>query len=232
MQKSKNILLFFILFVILPTTTYADCTSDFKAVEKYFKESYKYNADTDDFTIILVNPDYEKYTFGFHNKDEIKNVEMKYNGKQVTVTVKNYKGTKYDYVFVARYNECMNQAAKSGSIELKKYNPYADHELCKGNEDFILCQKEYDKAVDEETFKSRLETYIESKDSKSSQNDNINNQNDEKNNNNNKENLTDKIINYIHENTIQVIIIALFIIILIIGILIYIKKAIKSRRLE
>ena len=230
MRSIKKNIIVTILFLTFPIVVYADCTSDFKAVEKDFKESYKYNADTDDFTIILVNPDYEKYTFGFHNKDEIKNVEMKYNGKQVTVTVKNYKGTKYDYVFVARYNECMNQAAKSGSIELKKYNPYADHELCKGNEDFVLCQRDYDKAIDEETFKSRLETYTKTKENESTTNDIVDN--NENNNGNNKATIFDNILNYIHENTVEAIIIATFTVVLIAGLIIYTMKSIKSRRLE
>ena len=227
MQKSKNILLFFILFVILPTTTYADCNSDFEAVKNDFKESYKYNSETDDFNVILVNPDYEKYTFGYHSQDEVKKVEMKYDGKKATVTIKNVKENKYDYAFIAQYSECKYQVAKSGSIELKKYNPYSDSELCKGNEDFVLCQRDYDKAIDEETFKSRLETYTKTKEIESTTNDIVDN-----NENKSKSNILNTIINYIQENTVQVIIIGLLILILIISVVVYIINLAKRRRLE
>ena len=227
MNNINKIIITLVLFIMLSPITYADCNSDFEAVKNDFKESYKYNSETDDFNVILVNPDYEKYTFGYHSQDEVKKVEMKYDGKKATVTIKNVKENKYDYAFIAQYSECKYQVAKSGSIELKKYNPYSDSELCKGNEDFVLCQRDYDKAIDEETFKSRLETYTKTKEIESTTNDIVDN-----NENKSKSNILNTIINYIQENTVQVIIIGLLILILIISVVVYIINLAKRRRLE
>ena len=224
----KNILIILVMFIMLPLTVYADCTSDFEKVKNDFKVSYKYNADTDDFNIIFVNPDYDKYTFGFHDKDEINHVEIKYEDKQATITVKNYKGDKYDYAFLATYSECRNKIANKGTIELKKYNPYSDDPLCLGNEEFALCQKDDDKAVDEETFKSRLETYKASKEKKEddSQQNTTPSKEDSK---EKKITFIDTITNYVQEHMVEVVIIVVIIVTFTIGTIVYI---IKSRRLE
>lgn len=230
-MKKKIIAL--VLFIVFPYTVYADCESDFKNVEKDFKVSYKYNKDTDDFDITFINPDHEKYTFAYHNQDEIKKFEITQNGKKETLLLKGQKETKYSYSFIAKYDGCAYKTVTTKELELKKYNPYSDSELCKGNEEFVLCQREYDKAIDEETFKSRLDSYVKSK-NKSEESSNTIVNNNKKNNEtqDNKRDFITNILNYIQEHIVIVIIISIVVIALIIGIVAYIKKTIKSRRLE
>ncbi len=63
MNRLKSILLTTLLLIILPATVYADCQSDFKAIEKEFEVTYEYNKDTDDFTITHFNPDEDRYVY-------------------------------------------------------------------------------------------------------------------------------------------------------------------------
>ena len=232
----KKIILIFIGFMIFPFIVFADCASDFKAIEQEFKVYYKYNKDTDDFDITFVNPDKTKYTFGYHDRDEIGKFTISIQNNKEKLLLKNYKGSKYEYNFVAISGNCKNNVANSGTIELKKYNPYSDSELCKGHEEFVLCQREYDKAIDEETFKSRLESYVNSKNESAASSNVVNNNNNNNNNDkktiDNNSNFISKILNYIQEHIITVIIIIVVTIALIISIIAYVKKIIKSRRLE
>lgn len=229
----KKIYLLLLILMIFPYVVFADCLSDFKEIENEFKVSYKYNKDTDDFDITFVNPDKTKYTFGYHDKEEIKKFTMSIQDNQETLILKNYKDTKYEYNFVAISGNCANNVANSGTIELKKYNPYSDSPLCQGNEEFVLCQRDYDKAIDEESFKSRLEIYKQSKEIKEN-NSSSNQSNINKNNgkNSNKNNIFADILDFIKNNIALTIIILLVVIAIIVGIIFRIKKVIKSRRFE
>ena len=228
-MKKKIIVL--VLFIVFPYTVYADCESDFKNVEKDFKVSYKYNRDTDDFDITFVNPNHEMYTFAYHDQNEIKKFEIKQSGYEETLILKGLKETEYEYAFVAKYAGCAYKTVTTGKLELKKYNPYSDSELCKGNEEFVLCQRDYDKAIDEESFKSRLETYMKGKNEKETANDVINRQ-ENQDNKQSKSNLIKDILDYLKDHIAVAIIILVFIIALVITIILLVKKSLKSRRFE
>ncbi len=230
MNIIKKIFFTITLFILLPLAVYADCESDFKAIEKEFKISYKYNYDTDDFTITLVNPYYERYTWLFKTEEELKNSNMTYSDdkKILTHTIKNYKNTSYEYAIIAIYGECENVMVKMDTLTIKKDNRYAYSPLCEGYEDFVLCQKEYDKTIDEETFKSRLEAYKKDKVSKKEDDSSDSTDNTE----NKISNTLENIKTYIENNVLQVVIVATFIIVLIISIIIFAKYSAKSRRLE
>ena len=90
--------------------------------------------------------------------------------------------------------------------------------MCKGNEEFVLCQPTYDKDIDYDTFKERLEVYKKTK-----------TENNAKNNNTKKENI---VINYIKNNIVQVSLIAISLVLVIIIIISIAKRQKKSRRLE
>ena len=221
------------MFVILPLGVYADCQSDFKTIEKDFKINYKYNSDTDDFTITMENPDSMRYSWSFGNAEERKKMTTNINGKTVIYTINNYKKKDYEYKVISMYSECLYKIVKEGTLELKKYNPYADSESCKGNEDFVLCQKDYEKRVDEEEFKSRLEAYQKSKENNTGSSSNAptsKTKNEE--NINMPNNIIEYVKEYIQEYTLEAIIIAVFIMVLLLSVIIFIIKAIKSRRLE
>ena len=173
----KKIIFFTLMLFILSPSVYADCTSDFKEVEKNFKVSYNYNEETDDFTITLINPDYERYAFVHRNRDEVKNANVEFAGKAMKTEIHGHKSTEYVYSIMALYSGCANNTVKEEKITLTKYNPYADSPLCVGNEEFALCKKEYAEEMTEDEFKSRLETYKKSKE------DNTNNTSNDTNNN-------------------------------------------------
>ncbi len=59
------------------------------------------------------------------------------NKKKVLV-YNNYKKDEYKYGIMARYSGCNNVKVATYTLQLKKYNPYADNQLCKGNEEFVL----------------------------------------------------------------------------------------------
>ncbi len=231
MNKIKKLLLSIALFIMLPIAVHADCQSDFKSVEKDFKVSYKYNEDTDDYSVTFVNPYYERYSFVNSTKEELDRAMKTISNGKLVETFDNYKKNEYHYYIVALYNGCNDVIVKEEKLKLVNYNPYADREECKENKDFVLCQKDYDKEIDEETFNSRLEAYLKSKNSTMPSRNNNNSKNDKESKKSDKDIMT-LIKDYIEENIVQVIIIATLIVTLIISAIIFIKKAIKSRRLE
>ena len=202
MKTIKCTLLIIVLNIIFPISIYADCESDFKAVEKDFKVSYKYNEDTDDFTIKLVCPDRNKYTFGFYNPDDVKDAYWTNEEEKKITTINNYKKDEYKYMLLGTYGDCKDYIVKEGTIKLTKDNPYINNSLCEGNEDFSLCQKENKEIVDEDTFKIELEGYKQNKSSKKS----------------------NKIATYFNKNKTEIIIITLLIISFIVGFIIYNRK--------
>lgn len=234
MNKLKITLLTLLLLIILPITVKADCQSDFKAIEDQFKVTYEYNKDTDDFTITLVSPDYEKYEFGF-KPGHLNKYKYTYSITNKTITRKlaGYKEDTYYYLIVgADGSQCDRTMFKNEEIRLKKEtvitkNKYSDSPLCEGNEDFVLCQKDYDKEIDEQTFESRLKTYKESK-----ENDTTPKIEQEKDDNKEKKSIFSNIIIFFKENLVYSIVIIAFAIIIITTIVVSIKFAVKSRRLE
>lgn len=227
-KKCMKTLIFFFVF---PCLVYADCISDFKEIEKDFKITYEYNEETDDYTITFFNPSYERYSYAQTSWEEIRNSKRIANGKSQTIIVEHYKDTKYYYKIKSLYEGCNQVTVKEDTIELKNYNPYSDSPLCEGNEEFVLCQKDYDKKIDEETFKSRLDTYIKTKEEKESstaEEKNDNNSNTKETSNN----IVKKATSYIETHLTEIIIAVTVIVILIIAAILYIKKIIKGRRLE
>lgn len=227
MNKLKILLYTFLLLIILPITAKADCRSDFNKIEDKFKVTYEYNKDTDDFTLTFVNPDREKYAFFFESLEDAKNAKVTLNGQTLTFTLEHLKKEKYNYGIDGIYEGCKTRI-KTETKMLYKYNHYANSPLCEGNEEFALCQKDYDKEIDDETFKSRLDTYVKSKEQEKTIEDNTDNKQIES----NSTNLIKNIIDYINENIIKVIVVAIFIIIIVIAIILKIKSEVKSRRLE
>ena len=227
MRKLKNLLITLTLLLLLPVTANADCESDFKAIEDKFKVTYKYNYETDDFTITLVNPDYKKYSYTFASLDAINetNPQISEDGT-LTHTISNYKDSTYKYYVIAIYDECSGKKAKQGTIELKKDNRFAYSPLCEGYEEFVLCQKDYYKELDEETFKERLEIY---KKTKVNQKDNGSSDKKEEKENNN---IITTITKFIEKNIKIIIIIAVSIIAIMASIILFTKKYKKRRRLE
>ena len=215
-----------ILAILLPMNVKADCQSEFNKIKNEFKATYKYDKDSDSFTITFVSPNYDRYMFQLITAEDIRNADFITLEKQLTVNLKNYKGNEYRYEIIAEYPECKNVSVYQSKLILKKYNAYADNSLCKGNEEFVLCQKDYEGELDDTTFQTRIETYIEEKNSKEAATiKRDNNKTDDT-------NMIDKASTFAEENTILIIIVTIFIIALIVFAIIMIKNKMKSRRLE
>ncbi len=223
MKKYKRIIYLLALFIMLPSFVNADCQSDFDKIQKEFKASYKYVEETDSFTLTFITPNYDRYLFQLISAEDIRNASYVTLEKQLTTTLKNYKGTEYRYQIIAEYPECKDVSVYKSKLILKKYNPYADNPLCVGNEEFVLCQKDYKGELDDETFNVRIEAYIEDKNSNEITN--------VKNNNRTKSG-SSKTTNFFEDNIVLVVIIALIIIAVISFAIVMIKNKVKSGRLE
>jgi len=226
MKKHKFLLSILSLSLFIPSTTYADCTKEeidnFKEIEDEYKITYEFDKDTKLYTIKYINPNPEKYGYYLIQKVDL-NTTKKYDLTKINDN--EYEQTEIlpgDYIIeIAGKSETCNEKIKTLSLKLPKYNKYSEDQLCKGIEEFVLCQPTYDKDIDYETFTSRVNSYKKN-------HSNIENKKEEK----KEESKENRIIQYIKDNLFQIIIIAIFVIMIIITIILTVKSIKKSRRLE
>lgn len=220
MNKYKKLTLFFLLFSLFNPKVYASCTTEeknnFKKVEDKYTAIYQYDEETNTRAILIKGPELLDYAI---NIDINSTAECK-ETEDSDILCTNVDTGKYTYTVIGNTDTC-NDILKSGTITVADYNPYYNDPLCEGIEEFVLCQRTYDKKIDRSTFESRVATYKKSKSSSS----NSSNKNDEETN-------TDKIIEYIKNNLTQIIIIVIFIILILITIVLTIKNVKERRRLE
>ncbi|MBR7042346.1 MAG: hypothetical protein IKI04_02470, partial [Bacilli bacterium] len=107
-----------------------------------------------------------------------------------------------------------------------KGNRFAYSPLCEGYEEFVLCRKDYEKELDEETFKERLEIYKKTKAEKEAK------KAEEEKKEKESSKVFNSIIEFVEENLVVIIAIAIFAIVLVIGIILFVKRYMKRRRLE
>lgn len=217
MKKKKKILLTIISFIAFTSKTYAECTNEevnaFKKISNEYKVTYEMNTESKLYNLTFYDPAPDKYTFVINGATDgdfsiHDNNNYQYLGLspgEYTVTIEGVTNTCKDVL-------------KTINLSLPKYNKYTEDPLCKGNEEFVLCQPTYDKDIDYDTFKERLEVYKKTK-----------TENNAKNNNTKKENI---VINYIKNNIVQVSLIAISLVLVIIIIISIAKRQKKSRRLE
>ena len=221
-----NKLRFFItilLFIMLPNIIYADCTTDeisyFKRIEDDYKITYTYNKDTKDYTVTFYSPEPDKYEYmiyaeseQFNNCDAISERETKCN---------NVAPDEYYIEILGQTNTC-NDTMKEITLNITRKNSYVDDPLCEGIEEFVLCQPNYEKELDYETFVSRVNTYKKTK-QKTIEDEVIEEDNNK---------FINNILNLIKENIFQIIIVIVFLTIIIVTIILTVKSIRKSRRLE
>ena len=213
----RKILLTLISFITFTPEIYAECTNEdfnnFKKISDEYKVTYEYNQETKLYDITFYDPAPEKYTFVINGAaDGEFKIKDKNNYTYVGISPGDYKIT------IKGITDACQDAFKTINLNLPKYNKYSEDPLCKGNEEFVLCQPTYDKDIDYDTFKERLEVYKKTKA-----------ENNAKNNNTKKENI---VINYIKNNIVQVSLIAISLVLVIIIIIPIAKRQKKSRRLE
>lgn len=225
MKKHKFLLSILSLSLFIPSTTYADCTKEeidnFKEIEDEYKITYEFDKDTKTYTINFVNPNPGNYGYKLIY---VKNEKTKLEYNLTTIIEKNYSKTNFssgNYIFEIYGNtDTCNEKLKSKTLVLPKYNKYSEDPLCEGIEEFVLCQPTYDKDIDYESFVSRVNSY---------KNKMSNTKKEEEPTVVKEEN---KILKYVKDNLIQIIIIIVFIIMVIITIILTAKSIRKSRRLE
>lgn len=220
MKKHKFLLSILSLSLFIPSTTYADCTKEeidnFKEIEDEYKITYEFDKETKTYTLTFYSPKPDMYDYILHiGKDKKCNeIEEKKNECYGI-----YPG-EYIIDIVGQTNSCKD-ILSSKSLKLPAYNKYSEDPLCEGIEEFVLCQSTYDKDIDYDTFVSRVNTYKKNHVSK----DDTDNKKEEI-----KE--PNKILQYIQDNLLQIIIIVIFVIMVIITIILNVKSIKKSRRLE
>ena len=221
MIKQKYLLSLISLSLLIPTIIYADCTKEeidnFKEIQDEYKVTYEFDKDTKLYILTFYSPNPDMYDFISEDETVFSNCEVLDDN---TAKCSNVKPNTYNFELVGVTTNC-NETLKKIEITLPKHNEYYNDPLCEGIEEFVLCQPTYDKDIDYDTFVSRVNSY-----KKNHQNKPIDN------NTKGEVKEQNKLIQYIHDNSFQIIIIVIFIIMVIITIILTAKSIKKSRRLE
>lgn len=222
MRKIKVILFSLLVYLLLINNVFADCTKEeianFKEIEDEYKITYEFNKDTKDYNIIFNSPYQDKYSYRIEcQNNDFDNIEYEELDEN-RYMVKKIKPGKCN-IYIDGITSTCDDVMKQEVLTLPEYNKYSEDPLCEGIEEFVLCQPTYNKKIDYDTFKSRINTYKKT----------ISNKNNNTSNDTTKENI---YIEYIKNNWIQIIIVTAFIKLLIITIIMIVKSIKKSRRLE
>ena len=239
MKKPFYLATILLLSLSLSTKVSAACTQEeinnFKNIENEYQITYEYDTNKNQTIIKAYNPYPEKYQYRVASDENSNaNVIIKWidnNHYEITANT----NSEYSVEVVSRTNTC-DDALKTIKFTPPPKGGYHEDELCKGIEEFILCNSNYKEPISREEFESRVNTYKESlKENNESSNDINNNINNNINIDNN-EISTDKknntIIDYLLNNLTLVIIIIILVILAIINIIIISKRIKKSRYLE
>lgn len=237
MKKYKYILVITSLSLLFCQKVYANCTdyeiNHFKEIESKCTVTYDYDKVNNKNIIKYYNPEPQTYEYRIvTDADANANVVIKRIDNYNYEAIGDINAT-FTIEVIGKSSTC-DDVLKTITVNPPQPNGYAEDELCKGIEDFILCQPDYDKTITREEFESRVESYKKTleKDDDNSSNPNNSNSQDNKNNQEEKKNFLGNIIDYIKNNWLQVLIITIFIILIIVTIIITIISTRKSRRLE
>lgn len=221
MIKKKYIISTLILSLLCMNKTYASCTQEeidaFKKIENEYKVTYEFNIDTKDYAVTFTYSTTRMYSFS-PDYYLVSQTLKGYTDNSFTYT--GIKPGKYNVDIVGATETCQDTVKKI-TLELPEYNKYYGDPLCEGIEEFVLCQSTYHKEIDRETFESRINTYKKTKEK---------NKNDKEVDESKTE--ENKVITYVENNLIEIVIILTFIILITITIIITAQAIKKSRRLE
>ncbi len=218
MNKYKYIISLILSLIILPSIVYADCTKEelehFKEIQNKYNYTYKFDEQTKKYTISFHSEEPDKYSYGIVKTQDFECISD--NEKEFTCY--NIEPGTYEIRITGMTDICSGMLKKD-KIQLAKYNEYSNDPLCEGIEEFVLCQKTYDKDIDYDTFVSRVNTYKKTK----KEQETASSAGKEENN---------QILSFIADNMFKIILVIVFSIVVIISIAISIKSVKKSRRLE
>lgn len=227
MKKHVYMILLLLVFIVFPKYIYADCTKEelkyFKGIKDEFSFEMFFDSESKVYYPFFHNPEPEKYGFliEYREDGETLTYDLTAMDNQIFSFPEISPG-KYKIRIVGKTDMC-SDALKTLSMTVPKYNIYSEDEACKGIEDFVLCQPSYSREIDYETFLSRVENYkknysqtqIEQEEEKSDF-----------------ELFIENVKNYVLDNLVTIIVVTVFAILLIITIILTVKQARKSRRLE
>lgn len=219
----KKTIIVFIIFLLNISPIYAACTGaeikNFKETEDKYIVEYKKNPSTKSYDVYLNRPEKEKYDYRFNKKIDTSCQEI----DNKTIKCTSFLAGKYEISIVGVTQTC-NSVLKKINLEIPQYVSYSEDPLCEGIEEFVLCNPNYDKDIDYETFVSRVNTYKKNL---------LSNKEEEKKEEEEPETpLEENIINYLKEYWLEITIVIVFIILVIITTIITAKSIRKSRRLE
>lgn len=132
----------FVLLLLIPVTkiegacSYSDIAR-LKKIAANVNASYEYVEKNSQvtFQITLNNLNSELYFIDLSNN-------LKYDFTKEEITLKNYNsGQTIRYSFYASDRECSDEPLYTLRVTLPKYNEYYTDEICKGIENYSLCQK-------------------------------------------------------------------------------------------
>ena len=224
MIKKKYIALILILslFSVDIDNVYAGCSKElekeYSQIRRQYKTTTKFDSNTKTYTAIIENAISDNFAYA---SAIISTYECEKKSDTITECYGIKPGTTLYASVVGKTEDCKSEL-RQDEIKLDDLNKYYGDELCKGIEEFVLCQETYGREIDRETFENRINKYKESKQQKIEEQ-----QKNEKN-----ESSLNKITNYIKENLIQTVIVIVFIILLTISTIIMLNTSKKSRRLE
>lgn len=228
MKKYKKILIVPLLSFLCLNKVYAECSQqeidEFKKIEDQYTVTYEYDENSKMYTVKLNRPN-DKYEYLMPSS--IGGIETKDNYNYI---ITNVIGGEYTFQVIKETDPTCAYVFKNITVNMQKYNKYSESDLCKGNEEFYLCQEKYDQDIDQETFESRIEIYEQTKQENSETTTDTIETKEKK-----KYAIKEKylnVINYVEDNLIIITGAVITIIIAIIFAIHMIKKRIKRRRLE
>ena len=159
----KKVICLFLLLFIPSNFVDAKCMYDdianLKKLASNVNYSYEYKISNDDavFNITLTNLVNDIYFV-----DTNKNIT--YKNKKGELVLKNYKsGDTIVYNFYPNDPDCLNTSLYTIRIVLPKYNKFYIEQICKGAEEYSLCQKWSSHNYDLLTFYDKVDQYKKNK---------------------------------------------------------------------
>ena len=216
--------LFIIVIFLFPIIVKAECSEELRTL---------FNENEEDFSIIYeMDPSTKKYTVYYYNPlpDKFDYADNLPEGIEWEIYKENLTANydvpvgKYEAYVVGITGGCENTIFQKIEIDLPEPSKLSEDEHCKGIEEFVLCQPDYDKEISYEDFVSRTETYRKTKAKKEEE--------EKKNKEKERNQIITKIVNYINDNLVTIVIVIIFIVVVVASFIVGIKSFRKSRRLE
>ncbi len=165
MGKHSRVLIILALFVLFPKTVSASshsCTNEEKVYWKNLAQNVvvSYDAITDNNKV--------KFTITFSNLTKDLEIYDLDNQKWYSTTKKEYTINKskdnktYRFDIYTKDEFCGRVASYTVYASIPAYNKYQNDKLCKGIEEYKLCQKWASVSYDYDTWKSKVEEYRKS----------------------------------------------------------------------